>query len=292
MAHSPGDQIDYTRPAVWDALAHLLEHSCVARPTEQCGRVTCEPGWNWRPRLVDYDLWFALSGRGQMRVGHQIYQIQPGTLFLLRPNDLVWAEQDPHDRLTVIYLHFDFYHPGQPARADIDGAWLPSRHLQSTDPALLEALLGRAVRLMAERRRFAAVEAALVLRQALLEIYRQDARGRGHADVQTDPRVGRVVDQVRGHPEARLPLAQAASMVQLSPGYFSQLFRQEIGVSFREYVLHARLERARTLLDETDMSINEIAHALGYDDIFLFSRQFKQRYHYPPSHVRKADRPI
>lgn len=292
MLHNADDQIDYTRPAIWDSLAHLLERTFAACPGEQCGRVTCEPGWNWRPRLVDYDLWFALQGRGQMRVGRQIYQIQPGTLFLLRPRDLVWAEQDPHDRLAVIYLHFDFYHPGQPVRAEVDGAWLPSRRLQSTDPALLEALLGRVVRLMAQRRRFAALEASLVLRQALLEVYRQDAQSQGHADVQPDPRVGRVVDQIRGHPEARLSLAQAAEIAQLSPGYFSQLFRQEVGTSFREYVLYARLERARSLLDETDMSINEIAHALGYDDIFLFSRQFKQRYHYPPSHARKGDRPI
>lgn len=291
MSHD-GDRVDYTRPGVWDTLAVLLECEVAAHPSEQCGRVTCEPGWNWRPRLVDYDLWFVVQGHGQMRVGDRIHPVQPGTLFVLRPHDTVWAEQDPDDRLTVIYLHFDFYRHGQAVRADMDGGSLPSRHIQCADPAQIEALLGRAVRLMAQRQRLAALEAGLALQQALVEVYRQDARSQGLAVGQLDPRAGRVAELVRSHPEARLTLAEAAEIAQLSPGYFSQLFRQEIGISFRDYVVHARLERARMLLEETGMSIGQIAHALGYDDLFLFSRQFKARYGYPPSRARKRDHAI
>jgi transcriptional regulator GlxA family with amidase domain len=47
------------------------------------------------------------------------------------------------------------------------------------------------------------------------------------------------------------------------------------------------MERARLLLEETTMSVGEIAAALGYSDIFLLSRQFKQHYGYAPSQVRR-----
>jgi len=61
------------------------------------------------------------------------------------------------------------------------------------------------------------------------------------------------------------------------------LFAQAAGMSFRAFVLQARLQRARTLLDETTMSIGQIAQALGYEDVFLFSRQFKQQYGHSPA---------
>jgi len=70
--------IDYTRPGVWDWLAALLDTAIDPRPSTNCGRVQCEPGWHWRPRLLDYDLWLAVKGRGTMRIHDQSYPIQPG----------------------------------------------------------------------------------------------------------------------------------------------------------------------------------------------------------------------
>jgi transcriptional regulator GlxA family with amidase domain len=52
-------------------------------------------------------------------------------------------------------------------------------------------------------------------------------------------------------------------------------------------MLQVRLERARTLLEETSMPIGQIAHALGYEEVFLFSRQFKQQYGYSPRQARQ-----
>jgi transcriptional regulator GlxA family with amidase domain len=56
--------------------------------------------------------------------------------------------------------------------------------------------------------------------------------------------------------------------------------------TFRDYLVESRLDRARSLLTETTMTIHQIARALGYSDPFLFSRQFRSRYGLPPSHYR------
>jgi AraC-like DNA-binding protein len=61
-----------------------------------------------------------------------------------------------------------------------------------------------------------------------------------------------------------------------------------MGTSLRSYGLDLRLERAHHLLVETSMTITEIARALGYSDLFLFSRQFRQRYGQPPRALRKV----
>ncbi|HEU5103902.1 MAG TPA: AraC family transcriptional regulator [Roseiflexaceae bacterium] len=277
--------VDYTRPDTWNWLAAVLETLIDLQPTANCGRVLCEPGWHWRPRLLDYDLWLAVKGRGVMCIGDQRYPIQPGTLFFLRPGDSGWATQDPDDRLTVVYLHVEII--TSPDGLPGDRAWLPSRWIAFADPASIEQLLTRAVRLQELRQPLATVEAGLIVRQALIAIYQQDALNQGVTTTRRDRRVEQVIAYLRSHTDQRISLADAAALVDLAPGYFSRLFTQATGLSFRAFTLQVRLERARTLLEETTMPIGQIAHALGYADVFLFSRQFKQQYGLSPSQARK-----
>jgi AraC-like DNA-binding protein len=279
--------IDYTRPGVWDWLAALLDTMIDPQPNANCGRVQCEPGWHWRPQLLDYDLWLAVKGRGSMRIHDHSYPIQPGTLYLLRPGDTGWASQEPDDRLTVVYLHLEIAAPKPELLGD--GGWLPSRCIPYHDPAVIDQVLTRAVRLIESRQPLALVEARLLLRQALISMYQQDALNQGVTTAQRDRRIEQVVAYMRGHPDRRISLAHAAALVDLAPGYFSRVFTQATGLSFRAFALQVRMERARTLLDETTMPIGQIAQALGYEDVFLFSRQFKQQYGYSPRKTRRPD---
>jgi AraC-like DNA-binding protein len=248
----------------------------------------CPPEWRWRRTLSDFDLWLVLKGSGQMHMGGAVFEIGFGTLLLLRPGDDGWAIQDPDDRLTVIYMHLDFYEPGLDRVATVPERWLPDRHVQFSDTSTIEPLLLRVIRLIDSRQPLAEFEAGLVLRQVLLHIYRQDAANHDVAVAPLDPRLERVMAQVRNAPGKRLTLRQCASGAHLSATYFSRLFRKEMGMSFREYTVRIRLERARLLLEETDMSITRIAESLGYTDLFVFSRQFKQHYGVPPSAMRRS----
>lgn len=289
MSGVPNTGIDYRTAHTWHRLASLL--GCTEpRPSRQCGRVHCEPGWNWQPRLLDHDLWLPVEGRGRFVLQGRAYPIQPGTLFWLRPGDEGTATQDPNDRLTVVYLHFTFCRPGTDEVVSFDPHDLPSPRIQLSDPARLDLLLTRAVRLMHAGSPFGELEARLLLHQAILEIYRQDAAQHQAIEPGPDSRIAQVIAHLRARPSARLPLAEAAAMAGLSPDYFSQLFKMETGMTFRRYALEVRLERARHLLEETTMSVSEVARALGYDEVFLFSRQFKARYGHAPTLMRRPAR--
>jgi AraC-like DNA-binding protein len=287
MLPNASQPIDYTQPGVWDWLAALLDTAIEPQLSTNCGRVQCEPSWHWRPQLLDYDLWLAVKGRGTMRIHDQTYPILPGTLFFLRPGDTGWATQEPDDRLTVVYLHLEIISTS-PDLPD-DGGWLPSRCIPYHDSAGIDQLLTRAVRLMESRQPLAALEARLIVRQAMIGIYQQDALNQGVTTARRDRRVEQAMAYLRGHPDRRISLAEAAALVDLAPGYFSRLFTQATGMSFRAFALQARMERARILLDETTMPIGQIALALGYEDMFLFSRQFKQQYGYSPRKTRRPD---
>ena len=73
-----------------------------------------------------------------------------------------------------------------------------------------------------------------------------------------------------------ITLTQCAEMVNLTPSYLSRLFKKEVGVNFREYVLLRKVEEAKALCINTDARISEIAEAVGYSERNL-TRLF-QRY--------------
>ncbi|MDF2484434.1 MAG: transcriptional regulator [Herbinix sp.] len=85
-------------------------------------------------------------------------------------------------------------------------------------------------------------------------------------------------------------LTYLAKQVSLSIPYLSSLFKRIYGVNFQDYILSARLDRAKILLLSTDMKIYEIAAAIGFDDPNYFSASFKRKFNYSPNQFKERAR--
>ncbi len=68
-----------------------------------------------------------------------------------------------------------------------------------------------------------------------------------------------------------------ASMVNLSPGYLSDLLKKETGLNAQDHIHHYIIEQAKNILVQTNFSISEIAYSLGFEYPQYFSRLFKQK---------------
>ena len=66
----------------------------------------------------------------------------------------------------------------------------------------------------------------------------------------------------------------------------SYLFKKEMGENFSDYVWNLRLGKAKELLLNTDMSIDDISLAVGYVNTSSFRRKFKQATGMTPSQLR------
>lgn len=69
--------------------------------------------------------------------------------------------------------------------------------------------------------------------------------------------------------------------------YISRRFKQETGLTVREYLQKVRIEKSCELLADSDMRISEIAQAVGYEDIKFFNQVFKRLMKMPPGEYRK-----
>jgi len=95
------------------------------------------------------------------------------------------------------------------------------------------------------------------------------------------------IQRQRGFP---LDINDIANHAYVSPSYLAKLFRTELKTTVKKYVLEKRMERAASMLTNTEVSIQEIARYAGYMQPPQFNRVFKQFYHVTPTEFRRRNR--
>lgn len=92
---------------------------------------------------------------------------------------------------------------------------------------------------------------------------------------------------IREHFAEQISLEEIAERTQFSPAYFSKLFKAQVSVGFNEYLTQVRIEEAKRLLLESNHSMKEIAHLVGYADDKHFLKTFKKMVGISPKDYRK-----
>lgn len=76
----------------------------------------------------------------------------------------------------------------------------------------------------------------------------------------------------------------------INPYYFSQLFKKKTGMNYQNYLTQIRINRAKKLLEETNMKLGEICAMVGYTDSNHFNRMFERQEGMNPAEYRKKFR--
>ena len=82
-----------------------------------------------------------------------------------------------------------------------------------------------------------------------------------------------------------------AEKYYLSREYLMKLFKQQYGRGIHEYVQHVRMEKAKELLADEQLKVQEISDMLGYKDNNYFSKAFRNRFNMTPSEYRQSLEP-
>ena len=84
-----------------------------------------------------------------------------------------------------------------------------------------------------------------------------------------------------------ITLEEVSGHVGFNASYFSTLFKKECGSNFLEYLSEVRMNHAKELLKETNLSIAEICEKVGYNDLKHFTKNFKKNARIKPNEYRK-----
>lgn len=105
-----------------------------------------------------------------------------------------------------------------------------------------------------------------------------------------DRRIQQALALLESDPTRRWRLAELARHVGLSESRLRHLLRTELPTSFVKYIRRRRLEVAKRLLEETDLSVKEVVASVGFGHQSRFTKDFRHVYGLPPAVYRHSRR--
>lgn len=93
----------------------------------------------------------------------------------------------------------------------------------------------------------------------------------------TNDIVERAKEYIREKYNRDISLDEVSKEVNISPYYFSKVFKEKAGENFIDYLTNIRMDKAKELLSQSDKSVKEVCNEVGYADPNYFSRMFKKK---------------
>jgi AraC-like DNA-binding protein/mannose-6-phosphate isomerase-like protein (cupin superfamily) len=125
----------------------------------------------------------------------------------------------------------------------------------------------------------------IILFSELLRVYKKEINNRSYPDLRYT-KISDIILYLQQNYKSTT-LTSAAKHFNFDPAYLSTIFKQITGVGFKDFLQQSKLERACTLLRETDFTIEAVAYEVGYLNMSFFYRLFKEHYGMTPHEYRR-----
>lgn len=252
-----------------------------------------------------YEIGYFSSGKGIFYFADAQYEIVPGSITLIPAGQMHYVDADPEDTLRTVSVYFMpelVYHPGFNSQ---DYQYLLPFYNHGPDhpPVLQEAVLEFSVwkhilnmyQLVQEKNDFYQL---MIKNQlcGLLIRFLQNRKQQGlltenqPAPVNKIKRLEKAFEYIKKEYATEISLEEIADRVSMSPSYFCRYFKQVTGLSLVQYIQRYRVDQAKELLVNTDLSVTEIAFQIGFNSQSYFDRIFQRLTRTSPGHFRQSCR--
>ena len=239
--------------------------------------------WHSIPHAHNYaELFYIVGGDGQFRIEDKLYPVRANQMVIVNPN--------------VIHTEVSYEaHPLEYIVLGIEGLELTMSRDQITRYRILDYRGGGDI-LTCLRHILQETQSAQpgyeAICQAYMEILILRLMRSASFSVTSTPAVSHQCASIRHyidtHYKEPLSLDLLAEEAHVNKYYLAHEFKEEYGLSPINYMLSRRIEESRYLLQETDMSMSQIARILGFSSASYFSQSFRRAEGMSPVAYRKA----
>lgn len=257
-----------------------------------CGAEHCTGDKSFGPKVrKEYHLHVVISGKGTLEVNGKTHQIHGNQLFLVKPGEMTYYKADGEDPWYYCWLTFFGTNAKRymDAAGFTDGVNIRDCYVDSQEFLILIQRLLECTELTVacELRRL-----GISLEFISLSV-ESNAKGesaiRHHHDYSPDVYVSHALDFIRLN-YATIKVNDIAKYIGINRSYLTNIFKKKMGVSPQEYLLQYRLNMGCQLLLTTNLSIQEVAQKIGYENPLTFSKMFKNAYGVSPRNYRMKGR--
>lgn len=261
------------------------------------GHSQTRPGHQNGPKVFDYYLIHAIeSGRGTFECEGQRFDLAAGDSFVIEPGKLVTYRADRAKPWLYRWLAVKGTGVGQLlARCGITGGNPvvrgDGREAAGTRPSAARCI-EQTEAVFRARTPGGALEAAgyfHLLLAGFEAVRKPDMPRETHALTRTERHMRQAAEQLTAQFAEPVRIDKLAEQFGYNRSYFSRMFKQVNRVSPVAFLASLRIGKARQMLRERpDLSVEQIAYSVGYEDALYFSKQFRKYYGQSPSAYRKS----
>ena len=231
----------------------------------------CTPNWNIEESIIDFiDITYVVKGEALYTIGGREYLVKKGDLLCIPQNtrrSAVSVQEDLMECYSANLRIRDLSGKDITLPLDIVShiGYLPDLISQyhEIDNEWLRRGFGY---LMKIRGLF-----LLILHQ-ILDILLNEKN-----PCNMDCRIQKSLRYISEHYSEPLTINLMAELANLNPVYYGALFKESVGMTFKQYLNSIRLNYAENMLKSGEYSVGEVGLQCGFSDIFYFSKVFKEK---------------
>lgn len=237
------------------------------------------------------EILFVLSGEMEVMVENNSYHLKEDAIILINPNQL-HETHSPDCVLITLQLRLSMFGRDWLTPETVAFDCNSSLHQNKLPFLPLKKIIAKLVQINSVQSRNNELINYAYAYQLIHELYsnfRSDALISAGRSQKNLDRLRRILDYIEEHYKEDLSLTSMAEKEYLSPTYLSHFFQDNMGIPFSSYVTKFRLAHSIPDLQNTDLSLDEIAYRNGFVNARSFSKLFTKEYHKLPSTYRKEN---
>jgi AraC-like DNA-binding protein len=279
----------------------------------KAGKQNCNSWKNRLRKIYDHEFMYCIKGKAYINIEDRKYEITPKTLILIKPDLPHSLWMDENNPPEIIWVHFDFSYRNDVGNLNklVTGLnyllykeKLPMENYIRKDPVFnntfsfpeflkiknhdyIKNLFKNIVDIYEEQNPMWQVYCKVSLFRILQEIMAEripytEQRNRNVKEIAET-----IADFINKNYYRKITLSDISKQVYLSEDYTGRIFKKQTGYNITGFINRVRMEKAKGLLLNTDLSITNISEMVGFSDIYYFSRVMKKYEGKSPAAWRK-----
>ncbi len=250
---------------------------------ERFGLSTVSPKWNLIDRKIpEHYLTFIVGAQNHVVLDNSSWILGPGSITYVSPffphSMRSVSSLDPH---TFYHLRFTLSGPQSNSLSEI--SWAVLKNGQALQP-LVDQMFNE----YCNPGLFWQIRFKSLLVAVLAEVFRS---GKSNCSNEINLLNSGLLAECRNYVldniKRTIQPSELSDLCGYNSDYFTRIFKKTTGAAPRTWIMRERMRQAAFLLQESDLTVGEVAYLTGCDDVFRFSRQFKKIFGIPPTVFRR-----
>lgn len=251
------------------------------------GYEECDPGHSYGPAVrKSYMIHYVTEGKGIFTINGKTYQLKKGDAFLMCPGEQIYYEADKKNPWCYAWIGMQ----GVKVESYLKKtafANSPIIHYSKDDQlSLLYIKLQKAYSSDSRSRELLVNSVLYEILHFLINSVPNEKSDKDHNE---KIYLNKIISYCAINIDKQIKVSELAQYLGLDRSYLTRLFKSEMKISLKDYILKTKIDEANDLLKNTDLPINVISRSVGFDDPLYFSRIYKEKQKMSPKNYRNEN---